>query len=429
MIVYNLFPLLTGRCMDWEKHFERASKMGFNWIFMNPIQRPGRSGSLYSIADYFDFNPDFLDDRSSIAPRDQVRNTVKKAEEMGLAVMIDLVINHCAADSELLKLHPDWFVWATSGQIVHPFAYENGKKVVWNDLAMFDLRNTKDLEGIYRYVVTVVDFLIDIGFKGFRCDAAYLLPNPFWERLIGETKGRHPEVRFFAETLGCTPEQTKTTALAGFDYIFNSSKWWDFHSPWLMEQYNLMRSIVPSISFPESHDTKRLCDELGGNIDGLTQRYLFAALFSAGVMMPIGFEFGFRKRLNVVRTRPEDWEESEIDLREFITRVNRLKANYKLLQQECPTEILGQGNSNILLLRKASTSSQEELLLILNKDIAHTQHFHEENLYRLFQAKGRPVVDVSPEHSLDDIPTPFSYDLHPGQGIVLFASNMQVPGG
>ena len=51
-------------------------------------------------------------------------------------------------------------------------------------------------------------------------------------------------------------------AEAGFDYLYNSVKWWDFESPWLLEQYEAYRHIAPSIGFPESHDTKRLVTEL-----------------------------------------------------------------------------------------------------------------------------------------------------------------------
>ena len=67
---------------------------------------------------------------------------------------------------------------------------------------------------------------------------------------------------------------------------------------------------------------------------------------------------------------------------------------------------------------KASTKTQEESLLILNKDIDNKQRFYAESLQDYVQA-GAPLVDVSPEYSLAYIPTPFSYDLLPGQGIVL----------
>ena len=421
MIIYNLFPLLAGKFTDWEKHFLRVSEMGFNWIFVNPIQRPGASGSLYSVADYYDFNPLLVDRKSKKKPQGQVKDMIETAEKMGLKMMVDLVINHCSVDSDLLRSHPEWFLWEAKGRVAHPFCYDKGKKIVWRDLAKFAHKKTKDKKGLFRYFFDMVKFLIDLGFKGFRCDAAYQVPQGFWRRLIRETKKKYPDVLFFGETLGCPSDQTRKTASAGFDYIFNSCKWWDFYSYWLMAQYVLTRDIAPSVGFPESHDTVRLCEELNGNVEGLKQRYLFAALFSAGVMMPIGFEFGFRKKLHVVKTRPEDWEETDVDLTSFITKVNKIKAEQGIFQEEALTEILYETNPNVLLMWKASIHTQEESLLILNKNIQNEQHFHAESLKEFVQA-GAPLVDISPESRMDYIPEPFSYDLRPGQCIVLITS-------
>jgi starch synthase (maltosyl-transferring) len=417
MIIYNLFPLLAGKFSDWEKHLSRASRMGFNWVFVNPVQLTGASGSLYSIADYFAVNPLFVDAESGKSPQEQLHLATASAAQMGLKMMIDLVINHCSADSALLELHPEWFAWESRGRVVNPSCDENGKKVVWKDLAKFDHRG-RDREGLYQFFVSIVKSLITQGFSGFRCDAAYQVPRMVWERLIGEIRKDHPEVRFFAETLGCQPEQTRETARAGFDYIFNSSKWWDFHSTWLMKQYVLTREIAPSIGFPESHDTARLADEMNGHLDGLKQRYLFTALFSAGVMMPIGFEYGFRKPLHVARTRPEDWEDTGVDLTAFITSVNGIKAEHAVFQEEAPTEIDHDGNPNVLLMWKGSTQTKQEALLILNKDIYNRQTFWAKNLYDYVQTTA-PLIDVSPEYRLEYISAPFHYDLRAGQGIVL----------
>jgi starch synthase (maltosyl-transferring) len=418
MLIYNLFPLLAGKFAEWERHLSRAAEMGFNWVFVNPISRPGFSGSLYSIKDYFGFNPLFVDETSEKAPEEQIKEAIGAAEKLGLNMMVDLVINHCAVDSDLIGKHPEWFQWKGKGKVANPFAHEKGKKVVWGDLAKFDHRNTSDREGLFRFFSRAVDFLVGLGFRGFRCDAAYQVPRSLWRRLIGETKRKHPEVLFFAETLGCTADQTRRTAEAGFDYIFNSSKWWDFKSHWLLEQYNLTREIAPSIGFPESHDTVRLFEEFNGNLEGLKQRYLFSALFSAGVMMPVGFEFGFRRKPHVVKTCPEDWEETGVDLRDFIRKTNAIKKSHAVFQEEVPTEILANGNPNVLIMWKASVTTRDEALIILNKDVHNKQHFHEENLHGFVQSKA-PLTDVSPEYPLDFIPEPFAYDLRPGQGIVL----------
>jgi starch synthase (maltosyl-transferring) len=421
MILYNLFPLLAGPFNRWDAHLSRAAAMQFDSVFINPIQQLGASRSLYSIANYFQINPALLDPQSRLAPEDQVRQMTARARSNGLKVMIDLVINHCAIDSPLTREHPEWFVREPDGRIANSGCQHRGEKVVWQDLAQFDHRHSKDPEGLYGYCVRVVEHLLALGFDGFRCDAAYQVPRQFWHRLIREIKGRYAHTCFVAETLGCSADETLGTARAGFDYVFNSSKWWNLNDLWLIEQYSLMRETTRTISFPESHDTPRLCQELNGNLDGLRQRYLFSALFSAGVMMPIGFEFGFRRPLHVIHTTPANWEETGIDLCPFITKVNAIKRAHPVFHEESPTSILPCSNPNVLLMWKASVKHKDEALLILNKDLGQHQEFHTDH-FRHFVQAGAPLRDVSPEHPLEYLHEPFHYALRPGQGIVLVTS-------
>jgi starch synthase (maltosyl-transferring) len=424
MMIYNLFPLLAGPFTGWGNHFPRVQEMGFNWIFVNPVQRPGESGSLYAIRDYFSLNPRLVDDSDQRPAEDQLREAIREAGRHDLQVMVDLVINHCAADSKLIEEHPEWFVWESENEVAHPFAKENGKKVVWRDLARFDHQGTEDGEGLLAFFADVAEYLIDLGFRAFRCDAAYQVPARVWDRLIKEVKGRHPQVLFLAETLGCTIEQTRQTAKAGFDFIFNSAKWWDFESPWLIEQYQLTRDTVPSIGFPESHDTPRLCEQLQGDVNGLKQRYLFTALFSAGVMMPMGFEFGFRKKTHVVESRPEDWEETEIDISPFIAAVNEIKGRYEIFQEESPLHVFMDKEAEVMILWKGSAGGREEALLILNKDIRTPQRFSTKDLCQWVQAD-TPLQDLSPEDRCARIPRKFSCELRPGQGVVLWSERKE----
>jgi starch synthase (maltosyl-transferring) len=418
MIVYNLFPLLAGPFTQWKTHLERTAEMGFDWLFINPVQQLGASRSLYSITDYFSFNPALVDPASEASAEEQFRQMIQAAHALGLKVMIDLVINHCAIDSPLTREHPEWFVREKDGRIANASCEHNKKKVIWKDLAQFDHRHSRDAEGLYRFCVSVIEHLLSLGIQGFRCDAAYQLPRQLWQRLIHDIKSRHPQTRFVAETLGCNADQTKKTARAGFDFVFNSSKYWNFQDWWLLEQYNLIRETTSSISFPESHDTPRLFAEFHGNLNAMKQRYLFAALFSAGVMMPVGFEYGFRKPLHVINTTPADWENDGVDLRGYVSKVNVIKKSHPIFQQECPTNILLCHNPNVLLMWKASLRHSQEALLILNKDVWNYQDFYTDH-FRHFIQSGAPLRDASPEYPLDYIHEPFHYGLRPGQGIVL----------
>jgi starch synthase (maltosyl-transferring) len=426
MKLYNLFPRLAGPFDRWTPHLERAAGMGFDWVFVNPIQQLGRSGSLYSIADYFSINQSLLTPGSDLEPDAQVQAMAEVADQHGLSLMIDLVINHCAEDSPLVSAHPDWFV-RHNNRIAHPYCIEaNGHKVVWRDLAQFDhqqaLRRADATDGLLTYCVRLVEHLIELGFRGFRCDAAYQVPAELWQRLITRVRERHPNTLFAAETLGCTPEQTRETAEAGFDAIFNSAKWWDFNGTWLLDQYELTRHIAPSIGFPESHDTPRMFEEFHQNADALRQRYLFTALFSSGVMIPIGFEFGFRRRLDVVETTADDWETPNLDLTDFITQVNAIKDSVPLLDAEGRIEHLDHPDPAILVLRKHALEGPGQALLVINKDPWARQRFYVDDLRHLIQSPG-PIRDLSPDWLMTELPAPFEFWLGPGMARVLVSSD------
>ena len=336
--------------------------------------------------------------------------------------MADLVVNHCAIDSKIVKEHPAWFCHNADGAVTKAFCWKNGMKAVWEDLAQFDHAGTSDPEGLYRYCFDVAEHLLDLGFEGFRCDAAYKVPADLWRRLIGDVKRRAPTTVFVAETLGCTLPEAVATAEAGFDYIFNSSKWWDFRAPWLLQQYHLMREVVATIAFPESHDTPRLAQEVHGNPDALKLRYAFSALSSSGCMIPIGFEFGFQRPLHVVHSRPEDWESTAMDLRDFIRSANNVKASHRVFQEDTPIVVLPSPDPHIAVFWKASADAGQEALLYLNTD-PWGRHRVELSDVRSHLQFHLPPVDVSPEFRMDTVPEgSFTYDFGPGQSLVLVAS-------
>ena len=433
--IYNLFPRLAGPLNKWMEHVCRARDMGFNWIYVNPINYPGFSASLYATKDYYKLNPIFAPvdapekNKFSFAP---FRQFITDCHAIGMRVMVDLVINHTAVDSDLVKEHPDWYMhkWAVvskeSGRVVfyldnfqdlnhpetsrqwnsekfmiewrvaNPFAIDpsNAQKItIWGDLAEIDNENSPDRANLWSYWETLVDFYLDLGVDGFRGDAAYKIPSSLWRQLIIHAKSRSKNIIFLAETLGCTLPQIQALASSGFDFIFSSSKYWDFTARWAMEQYNTFRVYFPSISFPESHDTPRLAAETGGRKDVQFFRYFFAAFFSAGTLIPIGYEYGFKRSLDVVLTSPQDWESPTFDLTQDIARVNVFKKTYRCLNEDGPMVHFEYGDQNILVLRKASCDEKQLLLLIYNKDWHASHHVILADM-RYFLPLSAPIVQL-----------------------------------
>jgi len=391
-IIYNLFPRLAGIIPAWRKHVERAADMGFNWLFINSILYPGFSGSLYAIKDYYRVNSDFLPQGTEGNGLAILEQTLRTFTDMGVLPVMDLVINHTAKDNPLTETHPEWYVRDKDGKIVSPFACDPddlSKKTVWGDLAEIDNEHSADKDNLWAYWAELVRFYLRLGFRGFRCDAAYKVPAELWKHLVSEAARVTPEAVFFAEILGSTEEQALALEGSGLHYFFNSSKWWDFTAPWCLEQHEAFGKLAPSISFPETHDTTRLAGDTGGNEVVQRQRYAFAAVFSAGLMMPIGYELGFKKQLNVVTTRPEDWETPGFDLTQFVHRVNSFKKEQRLFQGEGHFIEKNNEAEVLVLERRTGQMLQEKGWVLVNKDLNN----------RVSIPSGNIAV-ISPQHRL-----------------------------
>jgi len=420
-LIYNLFPPLIGSIPRWEEHLDRIAAMGFNWVFLNPIHPPGLSGSLYAIKDYFGINPLFYPE-SGDDPEAALVQFVKEAEKRGVKVMLDLVINHTAIDSPLVKEHPEWYAKNKEGSIKNPGAIDPGdpsKVTIWGDLAELAYWPVPDPEALLHFWDTVVSKYLRLGFLGFRADAAYKIPGWFWRRVIDEARNLSPQAQFFAETLGCQLEELAQLSEAGFDYICNSSKWWDFQEKWCLEQYNRFRHLAPSLSFPETHDTDRLAAESGGDAAVARQRYLFAAFFSTGLMIPVGFEFGFTKHLHVVKTRPENWETPTYDLTAFITHVNRMKLNCPVLLEEGPISRVSPKGKPVVLLLKSRDKERGRVLAVINT----TRKVQKANLPKLADYLGEPGAawqDLTPEAKLLTVKEMKTFSLAPSEVKIFF---------
>ncbi len=396
--IYNLFPTLLGPLEDWEQRLPGIAAMGFDWIFLNPFHYPGFSGSLYAVKDHYRLHPVIANGHDGPAD-ERLRRFLAAANDAGLSVMMDLVINHTAVDSGLVTSQPRWYARDNRGAVRSPFAVDPDdpeKVTVWGDLAELDYSDRPERAEMLAYWKDLVGHYVRLGFRGFRCDAAYKVPGAVWHELIGDARNRDPSVKFFAETLGARLDEVDQLAPAGFDYFFNSSKWWDFRADWLLDQYEQFRHLAPSISFPESHDTARLAAESGGVEVESRFRYLFAACFSAAVMMPIGYELGFRRPLHVVETRPESWEEPSFDITGFVAATNRMKADTPVLNEEGPQVRFTAPDLPVVGLLRRSERQGQRLAVLINPDPDRGHGFEAQCLASALDTAPRGWREITP---------------------------------
>jgi starch synthase (maltosyl-transferring) len=176
------------------------------------------------------------------------------------------------------------------------------------------------------------------------------------------------------------------------------------------------------VSFPESHDTPRLFEECNAGPAVVEQRYLFASLFSSGIMIPIGFEYGFKRRLSVVQTTPADYENIQHDFSDFITQVNTLKSSYQILNEEAYIHKLSvYENEKITIFLKTSVTYKERCLILINKDFSEA---HKVTItdYLLLLSWEKKIEDISLSNPLGDIILMDNITLKPGEIKVLYSS-------
>ncbi|WP_295161397.1 alpha-amylase family glycosyl hydrolase [uncultured Brachyspira sp.] len=342
---YNLFPPLLGHIKNWYRHIDRIKSIGFEWVYINPITYPGFSGSLYATKYYYQYNPSFFTSNSKDTAEKELKEFIAYCNNKEIKVMMDLVINHSSKDCNLIDEHFEWYK-TKDGALQSPKAWDNGKCIEWGDLAVFnnkrdpnqdDKENNKNsneiLNPIWYYWNDLIKHNLDLGFTGFRCDAAYKVPEELWKYLIDNAKQINNEVIFFAESLGCSMEDTEKLIDSGFDYVASSAKWWDYEGEWFIEQYDLARKKCMQIAFPSNHDTKRLISEYGGNIWRVKQTFLFTAIVCDMWMITIGDEYGFIKRCNVVGGSEKDYENISYDLSKYIKDMAEYIKNNHILSQ------------------------------------------------------------------------------------------------
>jgi starch synthase (maltosyl-transferring) len=419
-LMYNLFPRYFGAIDEWSTAIPHIRAMGFNAIFVNPFHETGFSGSLYAIKDYFRLNPLFL--RKGQDPRDfkPLKRFITDCKSAGLDLIMDLVINHTAADSPLIKEHPAWYKRDANGAIMNPFAIDPGKPgsiTVWGDLASIDNEHSADRDALWNFWDHLVAFYQEMGVRGFRCDAAYQVPSSLWTWLIERAKKRFGDSRFFAETLGCRQDQVEALAGSGFDYLFNSVKWWNYDQSWALDQHGACKHIAPSIAFPESHDTERQASVAPGTLGVQKSRYAFAAIYSAGLLMPMGYEYGAITRIDVVRGTPANVDKQNWDLRRWIGEFNKFKLSVPVLAEEGSWRPLCDYSLPYLFLEKSSDRGNPPVYVCVNKNSVGATTIDSDLLPQEVRRCSKTVVLCGETVTEDEVPAAFLLD--PAE-IVLF---------
>ena len=98
-----------GKINEFDKFYEEASKLKYNFIHFTPIQKLGISESLYCIRDNTEINDIFFEGEVSKEEKlDKFKESLDKCrDKYGMGSIVDIVLNHAADNSDWLAEHPE----------------------------------------------------------------------------------------------------------------------------------------------------------------------------------------------------------------------------------------------------------------------------------------------------------------------------------
>ncbi len=315
-----------------EADLERIRSMGVDVVYflpIHPIGKLNKKGSLgcpYSISDYRSVNPEY-------GTLQEFKNLVQRCHQLGMKVMIDVVFNHTAHDSLLVRQHPEWFHQNAQGIPVTTVPE-------WSDV--IDLKHPN--RELTAYLVETLKYWVEFGVDGFRCDVASLLPLAFWEEARREVSTVREGVIWLAESVHTDfiidrrahglPALSDGELYSAFDITYDYDIWpvWqramraEIPLSSYLERLRLQDSIYPvnalKLRCVENHDQERIMAAAPGYEQALAWT-AFSAFNRGPLLIYAGQESAAVRRPSLFDVDQVDW--ADYPLQDFVGRVAALK--------------------------------------------------------------------------------------------------------
>jgi glycosidase len=189
-VVYEIFPRdfsAAGDLNGVTARLDELKDLGVTILWIMPIHpigeklRKGEFGSPYAIKDYYAVDPHY-------GTLDDFKRLVSEAHQRHLKVIMDVVANHTAWDSVMMR-HPEFYKQDSKGQIIPPMPG-------WSDVAGLNFDNPQ----LRQYLIAMMKHWVQTcDVDGFRCDVAWNVPTDFWETARAQLESVRPDIMMLAE--------------------------------------------------------------------------------------------------------------------------------------------------------------------------------------------------------------------------------------
>jgi starch synthase (maltosyl-transferring) len=394
---YEMFPRSAGNTpgkhgtfADVEALLPYVSEMGFDVLYLPPIHpigvterkgpnntpkaSAGDPGSPWAIGSAEGGHKSI---HRQLGTLEDFHSLLAKAGEHGIEIALDIAFQ-CTPDHPYVREHPEWFLKRPDGSIQYA---ENPPKK-YQDIYPFWFE-TPDYKALWAELKSIFEYWIAQGVRIFRVDNPHTKSLAFWEWVIAEIKRVQPDVIFLSEAF-TRPKLMYRLAKAGFTQSYNYFPW--RNSKREIETYFTELTSRPVCEFfranlwPNTPDILPEYLQYGGRAAFMVRLVLAATLgASYGIYGP-AFELmedrareqGSEEYLDSEKYQLRSWDRDRpASLRDFITRVNRIRRENAPLQSDLGLRF--HPTDNDMLLAYSKSNGTESVLVVANVDPHHTQ--------------------------------------------------------
>jgi len=390
---YELFPRSQtaditrhGTFRDVISRLPAIRDMGFDVLYFPPIHpvgstnRKGRNnalkakrddpGSVYAIGAEQGGHDAIHPQLGTLA---DFRALLAAARNQGLEIALDFAVQ-ASPDHPWLKQHPGWFDWRPDGTIKYA---ENPPKK-YEDIVNLDFYARDAVPGLWNALRDIVLFWIAQGVKIFRVDNPHTKPFPFWQWLIADVRGRHPDVIFLSEAF-TRPKVMYHLAKLGFSQSYTYFIWRNTKAE--LTDYMAELTTRPVSEFFRPHFFVNTPDinphflQTSGRA-GFLIRAALATTLSGLWGMYSGYELcesaplpGREEYLDSEKyeIKPRDWNMPG-NIAGEIAQLNRLRKAEPALQSHLGLTFYNAFNDNILYFGKSAPGHADRILVAISLD-------------------------------------------------------------
>jgi starch synthase (maltosyl-transferring) len=384
---YELFPRSWGGFAGVEKVLPQLAELGFDVVYLPPIhpigktERKGRNntmpakrgdpGSPWAIGSAAGGHTAVEPSLGTLADFERL---VARAQEAGIEIALDFAIQ-CSPDHPWLEEHPEWFHRRPDGTLKYAENPPKRYQDIYN--VNFD---SEDWRGLWEALRDVVLFWVERGVRVFRVDNPHTKPVLFWEWLVREVRGQHPDVVLLSEAF-TRPAMMQTLAKAGFSQSYTYFTWKNTKAELTEFMTGLTRSLQPHFLRPNffvnTPDILHAYLQRGGR-PAFEARLVLAATLSPSY----GIYSGFERCENVpVEEGSEEYLDSEkyevkkrrLDgpLLPLVRRLNEIRREHPAFQRLDNLDFLETENDDLIAYVKREAENVVLVCVNLDSRAAH----------------------------------------------------------